>query len=217
MSGRGTFEQPDAQFLAHANTVGNECTTHAEEWHLEAERLTTLNLRLTNANTAYAANNDVATKNHTTSVNKKAAFSELKNFLSLFVDYLVGNLSVPDEALATMGLRSREHSAHLPSPPPGEAPLIHAITQHGEITVYASRANFGQPTKGVGKTSFRGFKLRWRFEGETVWHTEVTTRQHFSLHFDQADETKRVELSAAWVNSRLEEGPWSENITEVVS
>jgi hypothetical protein len=35
-------------------------------------------------------------------------------------------------------------------------------------------------------------------------------------NIDREDETKRVLLSAAWVNSRLEEGPWTEDLVEVV-
>lgn len=37
-----------------------------------------------------------------------------------------------------------------------------------------------------------------------------------SCTLQQADETKRVILSAAWVNPRLQPGPWSNDVTEVI-
>lgn len=112
---RSSFDQPDGQFLAHANTVNDQCKTHATEWKLDSERLASLNLLITNANAVYAANSDTATHNLVTSTNKKTAFGELRHFLSLFVDYLEGTLSVPDEALAVMGLRARiRHTSRSP-------------------------------------------------------------------------------------------------------
>jgi hypothetical protein len=84
------------------------------------------------------------------------------------------------------------------------------------MTVYVSRSELGHPTQSATRPKYRGFKLRWKFEGETMYRTEVSSRLHFTLHFDQEAETKRVVLSGAWMNARLEEGPWSEDIVEVV-
>jgi hypothetical protein len=39
---------------------------------------------------------------------------------------------------------------------------------------------------------------------------------YHTLLFEQADEAKRIFLSAAWMNPRLEEGPWSEEFSEIV-
>jgi hypothetical protein len=50
------------------------------------------------------------------------------------------------------------------------------------------------------------FKLRWRFECETAYHTEVSECLHYTIRFDRTDETRRVEISAAWINPLLEEG-----------
>jgi hypothetical protein len=216
MSRESKMKLPDSAFIAYANTINDQCTENSTKWDLDPLRLSTLNTLTVNANTTYGANSDKSKSNLITSTNKKHAFGELKNFLFLFVDYLEGNLSVPDEALAIMGLRPRVHHAHEPKPRPGEAPVLKVIKQHDEMTVYVSRAEFGHPTQSATKTEYAGFKLRWRFEGETVYRIEVSTRLHSTIHFDRADETKRVEMSAAWMNSRLEEGPWSEDIVEIV-
>jgi hypothetical protein len=37
-----------------------------------------------------------------------------------------------------------------------------------------------------------------------------------TIHFDRADETGRIVMSAARVNPCLEEVPWSEDITETI-
>jgi hypothetical protein len=217
MERRSSFlEQPDALFIASANTIKDQCTQHVTEWKIEQERLTSLTLLTTNANTAYEANSDLATRNHITVTNKKSAFSNLKQFLSLFIDYLEGNESVPDEALAIMGLRSRQHHAHQPDPRPDEAPAAKVSRQHDEMSVYVFRSEKGQPTKSTTRKNYRGFKIRWRFEDETTYHTEISTRLHYTIHFNREDEGRRVIIAVAWVNPRLEEGPWSEDIVEIV-
>jgi hypothetical protein len=214
---RSSFlERPDGQFIASANTIKDQCTQHAAEWHIDQERLNTLTVLTANANTAYEANSDRATRNHITATNKKAAFGELKHFLSIFINYLEGNLSVPDETLAIMGLRSREHHAHLPLPRPEETAAVTVVRQHDEMTVYVARAEQGQPTRSTTRASYRGFKIRWRFEDETAYRTEISTRLHYTIHFDRKDEGRRVVIAVAWVNPRLEEGPWSGDIAEVV-
>jgi hypothetical protein len=84
------------------------------------------------------------------------------------------------------------------------------------MKVYVTRSELGHPTQTTKRESYAGFKLRWRFEGETAYHTEISTRLYYTLLFEQADETKRIFLSAAWMNPRLEEGPWSEEFSEIV-
>jgi hypothetical protein len=83
-----------------------------------------------------------ATRNLVTSIGKKSALAALKRFPGPFIDFLMSNLAVPDEALGVMGLRTR--------------------------------------------------------------------------CVDRSDETRRIILSAAWVNPRLQEGPWSDGIAEVI-
>jgi hypothetical protein len=216
MHRKSALEKPDNEFLAQANTINDQCTKNATAWGLDARRLQALNTLTVNANTTYALNIDRSTRNHTTATNKKAAFSELKHDLSLFIDYLEGNLAVPDEALAIMGLRPRVRTASQPLPPPDEQTVLTVVRLHNQITLYASRIEHGQPVKGVKVKPFHGVKFRWRFQGETRYHIEVTTRLHITLHFEQEEVGKFIEVSAAWMNPRLQEGPWCEDITEVV-
>jgi hypothetical protein len=216
MPTRSKSSLPDEQFIGYANTINDQCTTHSSEWNIDSARLSTLNTLTTNANHTYEANRDRSTRNLVTSTNKKTAFGELKHFLSLFVDYLEGNLSVPDSALAIMGLRPRTHHASLPKNRPEEAPVLEVMKQHDEMTAYVSRRELGHPTQSVTRPKYHGFKLRWKFEDETSYRTEVSTRLHHTIHFDRTDETKRVVMAAAWMNARLEEGPWSEDVVEIV-
>jgi hypothetical protein len=58
--------------------------------------------------------------------------------------------------------------------------------------------------------------LRYKKEGDADYKTVVSTRLHHTLFFERDDEGKRVTLSAAWVNPRLEAGPWSDEISEVI-
>ncbi|MDR1097510.1 MAG: hypothetical protein LBL57_05200 [Tannerella sp.] len=212
----GYFDQTDEDFIAHVNTILDQCTLNKEVWMLDPERLSTLTYLTTSANTAYKANIDKAKRNLLTSAHKKAAFGELKPFLSLFVSYLEITSSVPDEALESMSLRPRHHHKSEPIPPPEEEPVLTTVRRHGEITAYVSREELGHPTESVTRPKYHGFKLRWRFVGETEYHIELSTRLHYTIFFEREDATKRVELEAAWINPRLQEGPWSDTITEVI-
>jgi hypothetical protein len=172
---------------------------------------------LLTANTAYAANSDKATKNAVTVANKNAALGELKHTMGTFIDYLELNTQVPDAALDAMGLRPRQRHAHQPLPRPTEQLVLTTKKQHDEITVYAARPEQDHPTAGVGPAHYHGFALRYRVEGEgEVEKTVISTRLHHTLFFERADEGKRVTLSAAWVNPRLETGPWCGEISEII-
>jgi hypothetical protein len=213
---KSTLNKPDEQFLVMANNIYKQCSQHSTEWKIDMERLDKLNTLTTNANTAYAANSDKATRNLITSETKKAAFNELRHFLSLYIDYLEGNLSVPDEAIAFMGLRPRTRHVRQYNPIPTEYPTVRVVKQHDDMTVYVSRAEIGQPKQSLTHKGYHGFKLRWRFIDETVEHIEMSTRLQFTLRFNSADETRRVAIAAAWINTRLEAGPWSEDVIEII-
>jgi hypothetical protein len=211
-----TLQKPDAEFLAQANTINGQCHLNEGAWKIDEERLALFDALLHNANNAYAANNDKATRTAITSALKKAAFGELKHFEAPFIDYLVANLNVPDTALEFMGLRSRQHHAHQPLPRP-TTPLVMSIKRlHDEITVYVAEPEHDQPTSSVAPAHHHGFMLRYRMENETGYQTVVSTRLHHTLYFERTDETKRIYLSAAWINPRIEPGPWCEEISEVI-
>jgi hypothetical protein len=211
-----TLQKPDAAFLEQAHTVNNQCHLNLPVWDIDPARLTTFDTLLANADSAYQANSDIATRNATTSALKKAAFGELKHFMGMFIDYLEVNERVPDTALEFMGLRPRHQHVHQPLPRPADQIVITVRKQHDEMTVYAARPEHDHPTAGVGPVHYHGFMLRYKFEGADKYQTLVSTRLHHTLFFEQADEGKRVFLSAAWVNPRLEPGPWSEEIPEII-
>ncbi|MDR3140311.1 MAG: hypothetical protein LBU37_01060 [Tannerellaceae bacterium] len=211
------FNQADRKFLAFAGDIYNQCSEHTASWFVDGTRLTKLKGLLDRAWEAYQANMNRATRNHITSVAKNSALGELKHFISLFIDYLIGNEAVPDKALADMNLRPRRRVARRPLPIPTEAPLLSARIQYGEITVYATRSEHGQPTQGVQRRPYHGFKIRWKFDGEEAWRIELSTRLRHTLYFDDKDKGRFILLSIAWVNPRMQEGPWSASISQVIA
>jgi hypothetical protein len=212
---KGMLQKTDPEFLSQATTINNLCRVNAPMWNIDPEQLMRFDALLPSAQSAYTANTDRATKNATTSVAKKAAFGELKNFLGTFINALEGNNRVPDQDIELMGLRPRHPHAHQPLPPPNEQPVLSVQRQHDEITVYAARPEHDQPTSTVGPAHHYGFMLRYKMEGEAEYRTVISTRLHHTLFFEQTDEGKRITLAAAWVNPRLEPGPWCEDLSEV--
>ena len=216
ISRRSTLVKPDAQFIALANTIYEQCNEHAAEWAIDAHRLETCATLLAAANAAYEANSDRATCNAITASAKKAAFVELKRFLANFIDYMEVNMSVPNAALVAMGLRSRERHGRQPLPRPAEAPLISVRRQHGELVIHAARPSHGHSVQGTLPEHYHGFIVRYKKDGDADFHIVASTRKRCTLCFERADEGKRIWLSAAWLNPRLETGPWCEDITEII-
>ncbi|MDR1259341.1 MAG: hypothetical protein LBK65_08720 [Tannerellaceae bacterium] len=209
-------ELPDKEFLEYVNSIYDHCLQHSMPWNIDSALINDLHSFLTVAQNAFEANANPSTRNLVTSMEKKRAFADLKHNLSIFINYIESNMLVPDEALAYMHLRPRTQPKHEPVPAPTEAPLVDVKQQNDEVAVYVTRKEFGQPTDGVQIKPYHGFKLHWQFEGETVWRTEISTRLHHTLYFDSQDEDRHVVLSAAWVNPRMEEGPWSKKITVTI-
>ncbi|MDR3140908.1 MAG: hypothetical protein LBU37_04175 [Tannerellaceae bacterium] len=207
---------PDGQFLAFVNTIYEQCKEHSASWGLDGARLASLYALIADASKAYQANSDRATRNHVTSVGKKRAFADLKGFLSIFINYLEGQETVPDAALALMSLRPRVRPGRRPLPVPTEAPLVSTAYRKDELVVYVARSEHGQPTQGVQLKPYHGFKLHWKFEEEVEWRLELSTRLRLTLYFNMKDEGRRIVLTAAWMNPRLQEGPWSDPITKVI-
>jgi hypothetical protein len=59
--------------------------------------------------------------------------------------------------------------------------------------------------------------VRYRREGDDVWHSEFSTRLHVLLPFDDADRGKRLIVSAAWINPRFQHGPWSTDLSALIN
>jgi hypothetical protein len=213
------LKKPDPQFLAYAATINKVCHVNATAYGLDPNELTTFDTLLAAANSTYAANVDESTRNIATSVVKKAAFAELKNFLGMFINALEGNSKVPDTDIALMGLRPRHPQGHHPLPPPTDQLVMSLDAQNDEITVYVARPEHDQPTSTVAPERHFGFILRYKMEGDADadYKTVVSSRLHHTLYFEHADEGKRILLSAAWVNHRMEPGPWSKEISQVIN
>jgi hypothetical protein len=213
---RSSLQHSDSSVIALAKTVFTECTAHAAEWNIDPARLSALGTTVANAETAYDANSNKATKNATTVAYKDAAIGELKHVLAVFITYLEITLSVPDAALAAMGLRPRHRTASKPLPPPDELLLLSVTKQYTEVTVYALRPEHGQPTLSVAPKRYHGFALRYKVEGDPIEKTVISTRLHHTLFFGNEDAGKHITLTGAWVNPRLETGPWCPEITEII-
>jgi hypothetical protein len=123
---------------------------------------------------------------------------------------------VTDTQIAIMQLRPRHPEGRHPLPPPVDQPIISVRKQHGEITVYAARPEHDQPTSTVAPTHYDGFLLEYKFEGEAEYKNVVSTRLHKTLYFGSEYDGKRLFLKAAWVNSRIQHGPWSSEISEII-
>jgi hypothetical protein len=208
----------DAEFIAWAKTIYRDCSENAPTWDLDQNLLDQFYELLSDATTAYENNADKELRNRASVKIKDAAFSALKSFLSTYVNTLEGNTNSPDEAIESMGLRPRHPHAHQPIPIPTEAPVLTAVVgQHHDVTVYVSTLQHGHPTERLKDGKYAGFVLKYLVEGETQWQTVVSTKLHYILIFTDAEEGKHIRIQAAWINPRIQSGPWSEEVRELIN
>jgi hypothetical protein len=59
--------------------------------------------------------------------------------------------------------------------------------------------------------------LKYLIDGENQWQSIVSTRLHYTLIFTDAEEGKYIRIQGAWVNPRMQNGPWSEEVRELVN
>jgi hypothetical protein len=208
----------DAEFIAWAKTIFYDCSENAEAWEIASEVIAQFSDLVEIANEAFLVNSDKERRNKASVSTKDAAFLRLKQFLHTFVSALEGNLAVPDEAITAMGLRPRHPHAHQPIPVPTEAPVLTAVVgQHHDVTVYVSTLQHGHPTEYLKDGKYAGFVLKYLIDGESQWQSVVSTRLHYTLIFTDAEEGRYIRLQGAWVNPRIQNGPWSEEVRELIN
>jgi hypothetical protein len=193
-------------------------TKNKTNWKVDTALLDRTTLAAADAITAYNDNANPETRSHKTASIKTVAFNKLKVCMAEVDHSLRANLSVPEGDLIAMGFRPRENHAHEPLPAPEEAPeLIVVAGQHHEVTVYASVPLHGHPLDSVRKRSYHGLVFRYLVEGQEEWREKNSTRLKTTLEFAPEDEGKRLTILAAWMNPRLERGPWSDETIVLVN
>jgi hypothetical protein len=213
-----TQPRKDADFIAWANNLCNQCVNRQGEWGLDPMLVIKFSELFGAAFSAYEANRNPETANRLTAANKRVAFAVLKAFLGTYVNVLVANMAISESDLQAMGLPSREHHFHPPVEVPKEAPETTAIVgQHHDVTLYVAIPQHGHPSEFLKKAGYHGFVVRYRKDGETEWHEEHSTRLHLTLLFDSEDEGKHLFLTTAWINPRIQHGPWSDEISVLIN
>ena len=206
----------DAEFIGWAWGVYEKCASHITDWKLDTSLMQRLSSLVTRARTTYLENLDPAKSNKTTSADKQVAFVQLRRFMSTFTNLLLANENVDDNDIKSMGLPSREHHYHEPLPVPPDAPEVLAVTGlHHDVTVYVSIPQLGAPSEFVKRKKYYGFLLQYRLDGEVEWREVYSTRLHQTVILNDEDEAKYLEVRAAWINPRLQKGPWSD-VTRVL-
>jgi hypothetical protein len=187
-------------------------------WKLETDFVGRITSATADAVTTFNANSNPETKNHKTAAAKIAAFRVLRACISEADNVLRGNLLVSDAELTGMGFRSRVNHAREPLPVPDDAPELTVIAgQHHEVTIFASMPLHGRPVGSMRKKSYYGLVVRFRVEGREEWREELGTRLKITLEFATEDVGKHVTVLAAWMNPRLQRGPWSDETVVLVN
>ncbi|MDR3198473.1 MAG: hypothetical protein LBU34_11450 [Planctomycetaceae bacterium] len=215
---RGYVPRRDGEFFAWARTIHRHCLENAATWLLDAVLLEQFENLLENANEKFKKNSDLSKRNRESVAEKNAAFAALKQFLKLYINLLEGNARIPDQSILEMGLRPRHRAAPHPKPVPTTSPVLSArVLHHYEIDTYVSSLQHAHPTQSLTDEKYKGFMLRYKFEGETEWKTVISTKLHYLFVFTEKEVGKRITMQAAWVNPRIQPGPWSDEVTEIIT
>ncbi|MDR1291487.1 MAG: hypothetical protein LBK06_09830 [Planctomycetaceae bacterium] len=215
---KGCAPRKENDFMTWVKTICRDCTEEAVAWQLDPVLLQQFIKLTATAESKFNINANKLTKNRVSVTEKNAAFKELKLFLSTFISSLIGNTNISDNKIKEMGLRPRRRSGHLPSSEPDEAPVLRVVVgQNHKLTVYVSSLQLGHPTHSVNPKKYFGFILQYKIDGENQWETVLSTKSRHLLLFSDAERGKYITLKAAWLNSRLQKGTWSENVKELIN
>ncbi|MDR0728767.1 MAG: hypothetical protein LBF19_01405 [Prevotellaceae bacterium] len=208
----------DEEFIFWALNLTARCTERQEEWGLNPASVQKLNELMRTAEEAYRNNLSPETRNHISVTFKKDGIAALRSFLSAFIPTLRSNEAIDESGLAALALPSRQRHNRQPLPPPAEEPQMQvtAIPGYG-VRVSVRRPQHGHATASRTRKAYHGFVVRYRKEGSEEWHSEYSTRLHANLAFSDEDSGKRLALMAAWINPRLQHGPWSSEITVLIN
>ncbi|MDR0581915.1 MAG: hypothetical protein LBG31_03010 [Prevotellaceae bacterium] len=208
----GRLPSKDLAFLAFARNIAEECLIHKTAWRLDTGEVEYLQSLTNEADAAYANIRNSETSTHLARVTKKMNFLMLRQFLRPFINMLTANKAISDDVLIAMGLSPRV------VPPPAEAPKLNVRKiQHLEITVGVSALAPNRSNASFIKKSYYGFILRYRLEEETEWHEVYSTKRCTTLYFNSGDEGKHITLTAAWLNSCIQRGPWSNEVISLIN
>jgi hypothetical protein len=137
----------------------------------------------------------------------------LKKYARWFIDSLEVNLKVPDEALDKMGLPPREKPANQPDPPPTTHLVITFKKIDNTLRLQGSQQISGQPKSTVGPKKLHfGIIFKVKVEGEPEPRIIPTTKLHADIIFPPEYKGRHAKVSGAWLNSRLDPGPWCDDI-----
>jgi hypothetical protein len=208
----------DGEFIAWAQNIRSESEKNEAAWNLLHDDVTELVDLEGEATAAYIADQNPETKNRQTNKRKQRAFTDLKRFMSRYTNAMEYNKLVPDDAIEAMGLRPRSHHAHEPDPIPAESPALTIVSgRHHDMHIYASVPQLGHVTEYLKQKGYYGIIVRTRKDGEEHWHEEYSTSLHVTKIFDAEDESKYLTVAIAWINPRIQHGPWSDEIRALIN
>jgi hypothetical protein len=209
---RGRIPAKPIDLIGYARLISDCCHENqpATKWNIPTASLARLIDLVFKAQTAFDANNEKATKNHQTSAALRAAAKKLHDALVEFINSLLANDKVPDEALAEMNIRPRHPGRHEPIPAPTDFPILTlSAPARQTVHIYLSEAQQGAPHHYLSTPTHHAARLRWHFaDGEEI-HYEDLTQKKYILTLNAEAVGKIIVAYACWLNPRLQPGPWS--------
>jgi hypothetical protein len=213
-----TIPSKDRDLISWSRGFSLDCAENADVWKLDNVLLAALLALVGKAEDAYKIHMNPMTTGRASTIAKNLAFAELRAALSPFIKKLEVNDNVSDKDLEALGLQPRRHVHHRPLPPPTEAPALVAYSgKHETVDLSVSVPEEGRPTRYMKKKGFHGVLVRYRLEDNDHWFEKPSTRLRVTLAFEEQHVGKRLLVSAAWLNPRLEHGPWSDPIALIIN
>jgi hypothetical protein len=84
------------------------------------------------------------------------------------------------------------------------------------VDIYVSTLQHAHPTEFLSDKKYGGFLLRYKFDDAVEWKAVISTKLHHTLIFTEDYVGKHITLQAAWVNTRMLPGPWSDEVHETI-
>ena len=217
---------------AYLEYVGNILETvrpNMTAWEISTTRFKRVENPYLNTVKSYDKNAAKATRGDKSAIDLHDDMKKLRPIVAVFVIFLRGNTNIPDDMLAVMNIPPRLRTYHQAQPAPDDDAVFEVRrVAHLLYQILMQSLAAGHPRQTMtDRRRHYGYRFEYiiidhaapipDIETITNWEFLEFTKLRNNITFPQAAEGKRLIGRAAWINNRLQPGPWSEPVNITLS
>ena len=216
-------------YLEYVDNILETVRANMTAWGISTTEFKRVENPYLNTRKAYDRNAAKATRGDKSAADLHVDMQRLKPIISDFVISLRGNLTISDDMLIIMNIPLRRRTYHQAHPAPeDDAVFEFRRIAHLLYQIVMQSLAAGHPRQTMtDRRRHHGYWFDYIIidhdapipDPETItnWEHREFTKLRETITFPASAEGKRLIGRAAWINRRLQNGPWSEPVNITLS